>query len=587
VTSQAPFALSPARQALLRALAAGASVEEAARATSWTPDRVRREAAAALAQLDPEGVAAAAPAPSAPETAEADGEAVPERPAVAAEVVVEPAPPAGEHRVVHDPRSGRYARVKLPQAAFLESLDGERTLQELREDAPLPPAMVVPLVKKFAELGLLDGAPTAPANGRAKTPNRTGGVALKLVMFDPERLMARARPLILTLGRRPVLVAFVYLLVLAGIAFAAYFDAGLLTSDRLGDPVFLGTLLVAMLVTAMVHELGHAAAVTYFGGRVKRLGFMLFYLLPALFCDTSDAWRFPFAWQRVVVAFAGMATQIIFMCVVVQILWLGAGDAVQAWLLLYVLLNLGMCVYNLIPLVKLDGYWALSAAIDRPNLRAQSIGRASAWTRRLLFAEPVRRERGDGPAVIFGVACALFGPALIIYGLLRWEEWLLNLGVFGATLWALLLAFVGLRPAKAAWSAARARFAKPGGRGRAAASLAVLAVAVVAAAIFVRVPVSAGGELAPGTLTAELKSGAVTLVEPGDRAELGDRSLTSGRTQAAGTVVNRDGDRWRIVLVPGERRPGGDDVTIRNGNQPVGAWLWHAHLRPAFDALWP
>jgi putative peptide zinc metalloprotease protein len=405
-------------------------------------------------------------------------------------------------------------------------------------------------VRKFAELGLLAGTET---DRRAKPSKRGAGVALKLAVFDPERLLARAQPLIGSLGTWPTLVAGLYLVLLGTIAFAAHLDTGLLTSARLSDPLFLGSLLVAMLVTAMVHELGHAAAVAYFGGRVKRIGFMLFYLLPALFCDTSDAWRFPFARQRVVVAFAGPATQLAFVSLVIQVLWLGVDDAVLAWVELYVLLNLGMCVYNLIPLVKLDGYWALSAAIDRPNLRAQAIGRASAWGRRVLFGQPVRREPGDAPMVAFGLACAAFGPALILYALLRWEDLLLGIGAAGATIWVLLAAFVAARPVKAAWSAARGRIAQPGA----------------------------------GALSVRMESGAADLVRPGDRVELGDRSLTSGRAEAHGTVIRRDADGWLLALAPGQRRPRGDDVTVRNGDRPVAVWLWHAHLRPALDALWP
>ena len=61
--------------------------------------------------------------------------------------------------------------------------------------------------------------------------------------------------------------------------------------------LFLGLLGLLFLI----HELGHAAACTYYGRRASSIGVGLYYTLPVMFMDATDTWGLR-RWQRVVVA---------------------------------------------------------------------------------------------------------------------------------------------------------------------------------------------------------------------------------------------------------------------------------------------
>jgi putative peptide zinc metalloprotease protein len=617
---EAPPALPPlsrTRHALVRALRAGATPEQAASRTGWSPERVRREAIAAVEALAPPteaGLAAgerrriaarlltgrdgraeslapaaavwAARAAAALERvapAPAPRAGVPERPRLGADVEIEPPAPAAGFRVVHAGCSGTYLRVELPQARLLESLDGSRTAEELERAGGVPAPMVRPLLARFAALGLLEGTERADAERRGRRVRGRATGAVQLKVGDPSALLERARPLIRRVASPAGLLAGGLAALAGPIALAARTDAGLLTGDRLQDPVLVGTLVVALLLTALAHELGHAIAVVAFGGRVRRMGLMLFYLLPAMFCDTSDAWRFPYRRQRVTVAFAGMAAQLAVVGLVCQVLWLPLGEAARAWLLLYAIANAGIIVTSLVPLVKLDGYWALAAAVDRPNLRPDGIRRAGAWARRLAFGDPVgRRDRHEAALVAFGVAAALFAPALLAYALLRWHDLLLEAGAAGAALWLIALGLVLARPLAAAWTALRARPAP-----RALAFCVALPLVLVGVALQLPVASSAHGSFdrsgePPGRALVDIQSGDV---RPGDRVDLGTRSLIS-RTVATGTVVGTSaGARVIVALDPGGRLARRGDATVHLGRRPAGAWLWSTYVVGTARAL--
>src|SRR5581483_8718481 len=104
--------------------------------------------------------------------------------------------------------------------------------------------------------------------------------------------------------------ALALVMVVAAIVVAATNTEALVT--RLGDvgefftPGNLPWLALAILISKALHELGHALACRHFGGECHELGAMLFFFVPCLYCDVSDAWMVPGKWQRAAVGAAGV-----------------------------------------------------------------------------------------------------------------------------------------------------------------------------------------------------------------------------------------------------------------------------------------
>lgn len=228
-------------------------------------------------------------------------------------------------------------------------------------------------------------------------------------MLDPNRICQILRPL------ARILTGWlaVYLSVL-GLSFQAMLVSVVSTklpSDL--DDILISC--VVLLAGVAVHEFSHGIVLAAEGGHSHRMGVMLFYLTPAFFCDVSDGWRLGRV-ARIRVALAGVASQCIFGGVVAIVVIL-TGFA-QKSLVPFVVFNLVSVVLNLVPFLKLDGYLALSAAVDIPNLRAQSMqvwqklvgGPALTEPKGSRLLSPDQRPWWFLP---FGAICACAAPVLV------------------------------------------------------------------------------------------------------------------------------------------------------------------------------
>ncbi|WP_051366241.1 FHA domain-containing protein [Hamadaea tsunoensis] len=141
----------------------------------------------------------------------------------------------------------------------------------------------------------------------------------------------------------------------------------------LGGAGWVGAVIVAAvcLLALAIHESAHALAVKSYGRKVTRGGFMLMMGMPFAFVDTSDMW-FGTRWSRVVVTLSGpLSTAGV----------AGAAALVAAYVPNPIVAGIGFHVafalylntlYNLNPLMPVDGYQALSDALRMPRLREEA-----------------------------------------------------------------------------------------------------------------------------------------------------------------------------------------------------------------------
>ena len=125
-------------------------------------------------------------------------------------------------------------------------------------------------------------------------------------------------------------------------------------------------LLGVLFVSGVFHEFGHAAALRYGGGRARGMGFGLYLVYPALYTDTTDNYRLG-RWARVRTDLGGFYFHLIFA------LGLMALYLLTGWEFLLVavlLINLDI-VYQCLPFVRFDGYWALADATGIPDFFSQ------------------------------------------------------------------------------------------------------------------------------------------------------------------------------------------------------------------------
>ncbi|MBV9121068.1 MAG: hypothetical protein JOZ39_10195 [Chloroflexi bacterium] len=201
-------------------------------------------------------------------------------------------------------------------------------------------------------------------------PTKTAGNALSRINIRtkeiPPEAIAPVANVLRWLYWPPVLVTV--LLAAAGVEIWLYFIHGIASGlrDAIYRPGLMLLMLLFIVLAAAFHELGHAAALHYSGQKVRGMGAGLYLVYPAFYTDVTNNYRLP-RWQRVRTDLGGFYFNLIFALAVVGAYALTGQD----WLLLVVLLINFEIVHQLLPFLRLDGYWTLADMTGVPDFLSQ------------------------------------------------------------------------------------------------------------------------------------------------------------------------------------------------------------------------
>lgn len=366
--------------------------------------------------------------------------------------------------VVEDRINGKYHRFDRRALRIIRLLDGKRTLEQLwyalaadtHEDSPSQEDILL-LLGQLHALDLLAGD-TLPDLAEVMLRDRRQSrrrwiarylnpLAFRIPLIDPDRMLGRLvhrlRPL---LGRGGALAWLV--LVLPAVPLAAS-HWGELTGNFSERMLALDNLLLLLLIFPVVkalHELGHGIACKLRGGEVHDMGVMLLLFLPVPYVEASSSWTFKRKRDRVLVGAAGMLVEMALAAIAFYLwLWLQPGTARAIAYDVAVLASLTTVIFNANPLLRYDGYFVLSDAIEIPNL-AQRAGRWWGW---LFERHALRHRMAASPAHSTGEAVwlALYAPLSFAYRVFV----MFSIAIFVATqyfavgvliaVWALLASF--------------------------------------------------------------------------------------------------------------------------------------------------
>ena len=148
---------------------------------------------------------------------------------------------------------------------------------------------------------------------------------------------------------------------------------------------------VILSIAGAIHEFAHAYVVTIYGGEVHDIGMALFYFTPAFYTDTSDAFMFPNKYHKLYTNIAGIYVEGM-ICSAATILWVFSYPDTYLHELAYktmLLTGFATIFCNINPLIKVDGYNALSSLLQLPGMREGSFRMISASIQKYLFRLPV------------------------------------------------------------------------------------------------------------------------------------------------------------------------------------------------------
>jgi putative peptide zinc metalloprotease protein len=253
-----------------------------------------------------------------------------------------------------------YVQVTELLYRIAEAMDGQRTLEQIAEHVSNATGRAVTrdnvrqlVATQFVAKGLV---PTA--DGQVKAGNKPKDRSLLQLGMRVRAVEAkRIDPLVRAVGWLfwPPILAVV---VLVGVAAQAwlYFVHGVAGSvhDALYAPGLLVLCLAATILAAGFHELGHAAALRYGGGQPGAIGAGVYVVYPAFYTEVTDNYRLG-RWGRVRTDLGGFYFNLLF---ALGVMALYAATGQEALLLVVSLLNLEV-LRQIVPTMRLDGYWVL------------------------------------------------------------------------------------------------------------------------------------------------------------------------------------------------------------------------------------
>lgn len=286
---------------------------------------------------------------------------------------------------------GRYLLLRATENQVMGLIDGARAAGEVCAEfnraagATLSLATLVKFLSKLDSYGVLAGQ---RSQGPAVETPQSQAHYIRFKLFNPDPLFARLAPKLrwiwttgfFAFSSSLMLVAL--LLALTNWAEVSGYGQAMLGEHWLA-------IFVAAWLVGVTHEFAHGMTCKVFGGRATEVGaLMVYYFLPALYCNVSGIHLIPQRNRRLWVIAAGVYWQLMVGAATLLAWFCLAPHTLLADVTFIFLLGSVLDVFfNANPLIKLDGYYFLSQWLRLPNLMDRSRAYWRGVLKRILFGE--------------------------------------------------------------------------------------------------------------------------------------------------------------------------------------------------------
>jgi putative peptide zinc metalloprotease protein len=248
--------------------------------------------------------------------------------------------------------------------------DGQHTLDEIAEEVGAEIGRGVSadnvhvlVDKKLRPLGVLAEADGSSPQARKADPM----LALRFrAAVIPEALSNRLAGVFRPLFFGPIVLAALVGLVVADVWLFAGHGVAQSIREGLYHPGLFLPLFGAVVLSAALHEIGHAAACRYGGGTPGKMGCGIYLAWPAFYTDVTDAYRLGKK-GRLRTDLGGVYFNVLVILATYGISFATRNEAV----LILVVVQHFEIVHQLLPVVRLDGYYIVADLTGVPDLFAR------------------------------------------------------------------------------------------------------------------------------------------------------------------------------------------------------------------------
>lgn len=355
------------------------------------------------------------------------------------------------YQVVKDPVALKYHRLQVEQYRILELLNGERSLEAVRDELKREfptlqitlsdiQQLITDLHRKGLVISNRPGQGASVARERQKTRKEKirqtlmSLLSLRLPGWDPERTLHSMLPMCRWLFHPTTVTLCLLFVVSSWLVLGANIDE---FRSRLPEfQSFFGWpnliyLWVTLGLAKVIHEFGHGLSCVHYGGECHEMGVMLLVFSPCLYCDVTDSWMMKNKWHRIIIGAAGMYIEVILSAVAIYVWWLTKPGLLHHLALnIFFVTTITTVIFNANPLMRFDGYYMMSDFLEIPNLRQKSeklLREAFSWYCLGIESrpDPFMPETGRVWFVTYAIAAwcyrwvVLFSISLFLYTVLK------------------------------------------------------------------------------------------------------------------------------------------------------------------------
>lgn len=352
--------------------------------------------------------------------------------------------------VVKEPVGLNYFRFQEEEFAILKMLDGETSLDEVKEqfEAEFPPQKIgIEELQQF--IGMLHRSgliiANVPGQGHQLLLRRnerwkkewlgrlSNILSIRFKGIDPDRILNWLYPRMKWIYSTPAVIACCVLALSALALVTVQFDVFQSKLPEfhqffnLKNAIWLS---ICLGVTKVIHEFGHGLTCKHFGGECHEMGVMLLVLTPCLYCNVSDSWMLPNKWHRAAIGAAGMYIEIVIASICTFVWWFSEPGLLNHLALSTMFVcSVSTLMFNSNPLLRYDGYYILADLIEIPNLRQKATDilnhKMGEWCLGLEPPDdPFLPERNQFLFALYSIAAVIY-RWVIVFGIMwfLYEVW--------------------------------------------------------------------------------------------------------------------------------------------------------------------
>lgn len=343
---------------------------------------------------------------------------------------------SGHQYIIEDIYSEKYYRIGEKEYNFIIQLDGETTLGNALVNAnlkyvadPLTEEQATEIITWLLKENLLErsgamenisAADPAPQNSVETWLRKLNVIFFRLPLINPEPYLNRMLPKLSWLVGKPFMFVWALIIISGIYHISAQWPRFEYSSLGVFYPLNWLWLILGYIVIKTTHELFHGLVSKYYGGSVNEAGVIFVLFIPIGYVNATSSWHFSNKWQRFHTAVAGMFVELLF-----------AGIACWVWAYtdkgplnnfaynMIIIASVSTLLFNANPLMRFDGYFALSDVLNIPNLYARGRQYVQYLLRRYFLAQKVvyPDEAGITSKIIktYGVVSAVWRIFIVLF----------------------------------------------------------------------------------------------------------------------------------------------------------------------------